>query len=209
MTAAREEGIKFRAGDLLLEGRLAQPAEAQQGVVVCHPHPQYGGSMDNNVVDAVTRHLQRNGIATFRFNFRGVGESEGGFGNLVGECDDARAAVQLLRERTGFANITLAGYSFGAIVALQAGHDHPNVERLIAIAPPFSMFDADFLRECQKPKLMVVGEHDSFCPPDLFERCVSTFPEPTEHAQLANADHFFVGQEAELAGIVTRFVLPS
>jgi alpha/beta superfamily hydrolase len=200
-----EEKVRFPNGEILLEGRLARPAEAQRAVVVCHPHPQYGGTMENNVVEAVTRRLLRDGFATLRFNFRGVGGSEGSYGNLLGECDDARAAVRFIRERTGFETVILAGYSFGAVVALQAGYDDSSVERLIAIAPPLSMFDLGFLRGCEKPKLLLVGEHDQYCPLDVFDRGVALLAAPTSCVRLPGADHFFLGDEEELAAHVARF----
>jgi hypothetical protein len=206
MAATNEENVRFPVADFLLEGRLAHPAGAPRAVVVCHPHPQYGGTMDNNVVEAVSNRLQGDRFATLRFNFRGVGGSEGSYGNLVGECDDARAAVRFIRERTGFDAVTLAGYSFGAIVALQAGYDDVSVERLIAIAPPLAMFGVGFLRACDKPKLLLVGERDPYCSLDVFDRAVATLAEPTTSVRLAGADHFFFGREDELAGHVARFV---
>lgn len=207
MSTVGEEPVRFAAGEVVLEGRLAHTTAAQHAVVVCHPHPQYGGTMDNNVVEAVVRRLQGDAVTTLRFNFRGVGESEGSYGNLIGECFDARAAVHFLRERTGLASVTLAGYSFGAVAALQAGFDDAGVERLIAIAPPLAMFDIGFLRGCAKPKLFLVGECDTYCPIDVFDRSVAAQTQPASSVRLAGADHFFLGHEQELAEHVSSFVL--
>jgi alpha/beta superfamily hydrolase len=91
------EPVRFPSGALWLEGRLSIPAGATRAAVVCHPHPQYGGDMDNSVVVATAAALGRRGIATLRFNFRGVGQSEGSYGEGVAELGDARAAVERLR----------------------------------------------------------------------------------------------------------------
>src|SRR5438093_5275897 len=108
------------------------------GVVVCHPHPMYGGDMHNNVVDAVCETAVTEGIAALRFNFRGIGASEGRYDNGVGEQDDVRAALAYLRElpEVDSARVALAGYSFGAAVALQAA-DH-QLSAFIAASLPTS-----------------------------------------------------------------------
>lgn len=203
-----EEKVCFPAGDLRLEGLLAQPARMRGAIVMCHPHPQYGGTMENNVVEAITRRLQSEGFATLRFNFRGVGGSEGSYGELVGECEDARGAVRLLRERTGLDAVVLGGYSFGAVVALQTGHADVSVECLVAVAPPLSLFDIRFLHACKKPKLLLAGDRDQFCPAEAFGRTAAILAEPKTCVQLAGADHFFVGREGELAEHVARFAAP-
>src|SRR5512143_822587 len=139
MTAAP---VSFSSGSLRLAGRLATPTGARGAAVICHPHPLYGGSMDNNVVAALERSLQAAGYATLAFNFRGVGGSDGGYGDFDGECDDARAALAFLRARGGAPEIVLAGYSFGAMVALRVGWADAEVDRLIAVAPPLTMLPA-------------------------------------------------------------------
>jgi alpha/beta superfamily hydrolase len=147
----------FASGDLNLEGELTLPGSCSRGAVICHPHPQYGGDMDDPVVCAVARALQEAGHATLRFNFRGVGASTGRYGGGAGEGDDLRAAVRFLIERSGASRVTLAGYSFGAMIALQVGPDVPQVDQLIAVAPPLSFFGLDGIAACTKEKLFVVG----------------------------------------------------
>src|SRR6185295_8845408 len=117
-----ETTVTIAAGDVRLEGRLAVPAGATRGAVVCHPHPQYGGTMDNNVVVAVTDALRAAGLATLRFNFRGVGSSEGRHGGGAAEVGDAHAALAHLRA-AGIEDVALVGYSFGAAVAARAAAD--------------------------------------------------------------------------------------
>ena len=106
-----EERVFFESGGLTIEGLYA-PGEGSKGVVVTHPHSQMGGSMANNVVDALVAAFHDHGYATLRFNFRGVGRSEGRFDDGVGEQDDVTGAIAFLKEK-GLSDITLAGYSFG------------------------------------------------------------------------------------------------
>lgn len=200
-----EEAVRFTSEGLRLEGRLSVPDGATRAAVFCHPHPQYGGSMDNNVVSTAVAALRRQGVATLRFNFRGVGGSEGGYANGTGEAADAKAAIGLLRNETGLERVDLGGYSFGAMIAL-LGHAHAEVERLIAVAPPLSFFDLGFLVHCRKPKLIVVGDRDEYCPYDAFEKAVESLSEPIVTRTVEGADHFFFGFEAEIADAVGSFV---
>jgi uncharacterized protein len=204
--ATLEESVRFRAGESMLEGRAAIPPGAASAAVVCHPHPQYGGDMDNSVVVAVTRALGEHGVATLRFNFRGVGESEGSYSGNLAEADDARAAVAWFRARLPQSRISLGGYSFGAMVALLAGHDAADVERLVAIALPATMFDCGPFRESVKPKLFLTGDRDQYCPLGVLEALVKALPGENALVRLAGADHFFAGHEAAIGEAVTRFL---
>lgn len=163
--------------------------------------------MENSVVQSVVRRLQREGAATLRFNFRGAGRSEGRYDEGSGETADAKAACRYLIERSGATRLTLAGYSFGAVVALRAGHDDASVERLVAIAPPLGMFSVDFLDGCTKEKLFLIGDRDQYCSLEVFERTVAGLSPPLATERLAGADHFFSGFEEKLAEHAARFVL--
>src|SRR6185437_5650622 len=118
----KEQHVTFPSGALTLEGLFAQSdgLKPVRGAVVCHPHPLYGGSMYNNVVDAVLAAMWKKEWATLRFNFRGVGESEGEHGGGAGEADDAAAAIDFLAGQSGVqrAGAVLAGYSFGSVAAM-------------------------------------------------------------------------------------------
>src|SRR5581483_12420564 len=117
-----EERATFPVGGITLEGLLSIPATSpQMGVVVCHPHPLYGGEMHNNVVSALIDAFQHAGFATLRFNFRGVGRSGGSHGQGVTEVEDVKAAVSYLLSRQPVQTVVVAGYSFGSMVGLQAG----------------------------------------------------------------------------------------
>jgi hypothetical protein len=190
-----DQAIRFQADGLSLEGVIAVPEGAARGAVICHPHPQYGGTMENVVVRAIATALNDAGVA-----------SEGRYAGGEGEAHDARAAVAFLLERLGALDIALVGYSFGAVVALAAGHDEAaGVSRLVAVAPPIAMCDLSFLVTCRKPKLFVVGDRDPYCPLPALEQHVATFPEPKALVHLAGADHFFGGQERAVAEAVARF----
>ena len=205
MQRATDEPVRFACGALTLEGRAVLPPGAPRAAIICHPHPQYGGDMDNSVVTAATQALAERGFATLRFNFRGVGESEGSYAGGRGEIDDARAAVAWLRERTPQAPLCLGGYSFGSIVALLAGHDSAEVERLFAIALPVSMFDAAPIVDSRKAKLFVAGDRDPYCSWTVLEPLVARLAGENQLVRLAGADHFLFGHEGEVAEAVTRF----
>ena len=198
--------VTFVADGVSLEGDLHLPALPAGAAVVCHPHPQYGGDMDNTVVLALTRALQDAGWATLRFNFRGVGNSTGTHGDGVGELIDARAAVLYLRERAARPHATLAGYSFGAMIALQSGTQMPTVDRLIAVAPPLGFFDLRSLVGCVKPKLFIVGGRDRFCGVSAFRSVYADLAEPKASVEIPEADHFFWGADRAIRDAVATFL---
>jgi alpha/beta superfamily hydrolase len=180
-------------GNVILEARLAVPASAPAGVVICHPHPLYGGDMDNPVVVRAQEVCGALGLATLRFNFRGVGASGGVHGGGVAEQDDAAAALDTLAKAVGGGGLAIAGYSFGArIAALVAGRDG-RIGGLALIAPPLAMFDFGFLHDRHVPTLVVAGTRDQYCPPEDFARFISARPWATA-ATIDGADHFFFGK---------------
>ncbi len=197
--------VQFQSSGLALEGDLVVPAGVRGAAVICHPHPQYGGDMDNAVVCAVAGALMDAGCATLRFNFRGVGASGGVYAGGVGEVEDVCAAVRYLQERSTSERVTVAGYSFGAAVGLQAGCSMPQVDRLIAIAPPLTFFDLRFLNACVKEKLFVVGDCDQFCNLETLRQQLASVAEPKSLHVLRGADHFFGGREAALRDLVRSF----
>jgi alpha/beta superfamily hydrolase len=198
--------VTFHCGELALEGGLIDGSHCRSAAVVCHPHPQYGGDMHNPVVQAVCAALQQAGLATLCFNFRGVGASVGTFSGGAGEAEDARAAVRYLIQRSGASRVTLAGYSFGAMVALQAGAHMAEVDRLIAIAPPLAFFDLECLGGCGKEKLFVVGDRDQYCSVTALRQQLEGVAKPVSERVIAGADHFFFGHEEEIAAVVCSYV---
>jgi len=181
------------APDVALEGRLAVPAGAPAGVVICHPHPLYGGDMDNPVVVRVQQVCAELGLATLRFNFRGVGGSSGTHGGAVGEQDDARAALDALARATGTGPLAVAGYSFGAWVAALVGYRDARVAALALIAPPLATYDFGGVELTRVPTLALAGTADPYCPAGDFQRFAARFAWVTP-AVIEGADHFFFGK---------------
>lgn len=156
-----EQPVELTSDGLHLEGRLHE-GTARLAALVLHPHPLYGGDMDNHVVVALCEALAERGATTLRFNFRGAGRSEGAHDNGRGEAADARAALAALRTRSRDAAVLLAGYSFGAMVACAVAAE-PGVAALALISPPLSMAPALASPEGM-PALVIAGDRDPVCP---------------------------------------------
>jgi len=200
----QEKQVTFRSGDLTLEGLLASPGGEAPAAVVCHPHPMYGGSMYNNVVDAILAAMWQLGYSTLRFNFRGVGASEGEHDGGRGEADDAAAAMAFLLSQPGVHKngAVMAGYSFGAMVAVAAGYEHADVSRIVAVALPLSMTEAQVPAGASKPMLLVSGDHDSYSPVAALTKLQEKIGKSARLEIIKNTDHFFGGSEAELSRVI-------
>ncbi len=188
----------------ILEGLLRLPDNmAASGptlaAVVCHPHPQFGGTMHNKVVFRLAAALVDHGIPALRFNFRGVGRSTGAYDEGRGEADDVRAALDALAGRYPGVALLVAGFSFGAWVGLPVGCADPRVTHLIGAGAPVSLLHADDLAGCVKPKLIVQGEQDQYGPRAALQAWFARLPEPKRLTIISAADHFFTQQQSELA----------
>jgi alpha/beta superfamily hydrolase len=201
--------VSFSSGGLVLEGILAVPEGAGPfpAVIVCHPHPLYGGSMDNNVVNSLSETLTQASVVSLKFNFRGVGGSQGEFDQGIGERKDVEAAISFISavKEVDLERIGLAGYSAGAGFAFPVGFNDDRIRALAAISPPLPMFDFDFLKGCPKPKLLISGNRDELIPIDQFLEFCQNLPEPKECVSIEGADHFWWGYESGLATKVTAF----
>lgn len=202
-----ERPIEFASGVERLEGLISRPSErARVGIVVCHPHPLYGGEMHNNVVTALVGAFSAAGMATLRFNFRGVGASSGTHDEGRGEQGDVAAAVACLASEAAPAAIAVAGYSFGAFVGLEAGARDPRVAALVGVALPVARRDVACLRTVEKPTLLVSGDRDDISPIAKLEQHVAGRQPHIGLAIVRGADHFFGGFEREVGDIAERFV---
>jgi alpha/beta superfamily hydrolase len=175
------------------------------GIVVCHPHPQYGGDMRNNVVAILCEAAVSNGIAAMRFNFRGVGGSAGAFDNGIGEQRDVAAAFAHLRSlpEVDADRVALAGYSFGAAIALRAVDR--DARALIAVSTPtISGAISQINVEC--PLLLVSGDRDEYSDPDALASFAETAGAYAELIILPGVDHFWWGSDDRLATIVSAFL---
>lgn len=202
-----EEQVMLPAGAISLEGLYSTPAQAPQlGAVVCHPHPLYGGEMHNNIVTALVQAFQQAGIATLRFNFRGVGRSGGSHDQGNGEVEDVKAAVTYLLSRQSISTVVVAGYSFGSMVGLRAGVSDDRVHKLIGVALPMGVGDPSFLLPSPKPKLLISGDNDNYCPLPALNEFFAKLVEPKSLVTVNGADHFFWGQEGEVAKAAVAFL---
>jgi len=205
-----EEKVAIPCGGNNLEGLLGvQESPSFRGsVILCHPHPQYGGNMYNPVVAAGVEAGQREGYTTLRFNFRGVGDSEGSYGDGVGEKEDVLAAIQYLSLKLGESNqsLILFGYSFGASTALPIAVQDQRIKGMIGVAPPLDMSDFKFLMGCEKKKLFIAGNRDIYCPvPDL-EKWYEQLDEPKSLIILPGADHFLFSHTHALIQPIREFL---
>ncbi len=187
-----------------LEAVIEDPgvaAGSSSYAVVCHPHPLYGGTMDNKVVTTVARALQDTGIPTLRFNFRGVGASAGTFDRGLGETDDAQAAADWGARRWPGRTLVIAGFSFGAYVALRLAQRRPPL-RLITVAPAIQRFDEGAMAVPQCPWLVVQGDADDVVDPAAVIDWVDGLDPKPQLVVLPGAGHFFHHRLHELRDIV-------
>jgi uncharacterized protein len=183
-----------------LEALLEEPEDAapREAALVCHPHPQHGGTMHNKVVHRIARALRTAGAVVLRFNYRGVNLSEGEYAHGEGELEDARAALAYLRERYPELPCTLAGFSFGARIVLRLGCQGPGARRVIAVGFPTVYRDRSYLEDCRVPRIFVQSTHDQYGPLVELEPLVAGLPEPKKLALIEAHDHFFAGGLDEL-----------
>jgi hypothetical protein len=195
------------AGNLEVLLEVPQEAAGLEYAVVCHPHPLHGGTLQNKVVHTLARSFQELGLPTLRFNFRGVGASEGVYDHGRGETDDALAVIDWGARRWPGAAVSLAGFSFGALVAMRAAQ-RVRATRVVCVAPPVARPEASAVAPPNCPWLIVQGDADEI----VDHRQVAAFaarssPAPTL-CVLAGVDHFFHGRLHELQATVLDFVRP-
>jgi hypothetical protein len=198
----RYQRIAFTAEGVTCEGMFVHPnsVTSAPGLVICHPHPLYGGDMENSVVRGLAEAFAAAGLAVLRFNFRGVGKSTGHYNEGVGEQEDAKAALGWLTAQPEVDpdRLFLAGYSFGARVALAVASSDPRVCGFIVVAPPILRGEWPRVESSRGPKIFLCGDHDPYAPPEVLERLVHSLPEPKRLLVFPDTDHFFVGQERAL-----------
>jgi len=189
---------------LRLEADLALPQHIAGAVVICHPHPQFGGDRFNPVVDALFAALPAAGYAAMRFDFRGVNASEGRHGGGVDERMDALAALEAMEPFAGEGPLVLIGYSFGALVALDV--THPRLDAWVAVAPPLGMTEAASVAATDpRPKLLLVPANDQFSPPSASATRVAGWLNVTQEV-IDAADHFLGGRTVAVAARTAGFV---
>ena len=199
-----EKTVTFTSNRLEIEGRLAE-GDHPKGVVITHPHPLYGGDMHNNVVAAVSRTYQKIGCTTLRFNFRGVGGSQGNYDDGIGEQEDVRAAVAYLAD-SGIRQIDLAGYSFGTWINALAVNDGLKIDNMIMVSPPVAFIDFKSIADLSSLKLIVTGDRDDIAPADMVEKIYPTWSPAAKFEVISGADHFYGGYTNQLEAVLTHFL---
>ena len=186
-----------------IEGRLECLLEEPEGgppriaVLVCHPHPQFGGTMHNKVVHRMARALRHTGAVVMRFNFRKVGEVEAGM-------EDASAALKWMRARYPDLPYALGGFSFGSRVITRMGCEAAGARYLLAAGFPTRFGPAHYLQPCATPKIFVQSTNDQYGPRAEFEPMYASFAEPKELHWIVAADHFFAGALDEMESVIER-----
>ena len=204
-TAPPVESFTLRTTDgLALEAEAATPAGATVAAVLAHPHPVQGGTMRSLVTSELFRSLPERGVAVVRFNFRGVEGSEGTHGHGVDEQHDIVAGLDALAERAPGLPMVIAGWSFGADVALTVVD--PRLAGWFLIAPPLRVVPIESMLAAHdpRPKHLAVPEHDQFRPPESAREATADWTNTTVDA-VAGADHFFAGRTAKVADLFSTF----
>lgn len=196
----------LQAGTVELEANLRETKGPPRGAaIVCHPHPVYGGTMDNRIVYRSAKAAAAAGFAALRFNFRGAGRSTGRFDQGIGEREDAAAAIRYMENRFPGLDIALVGYSFGAWVGLETAHAIPSVKFLVGLGLPLDLYNFDFLLSSQKPALYIIGTADEFCSADNLRRFAEKLPAASSLHRIEGSDHFFNGHVEVVENLVGRF----
>jgi len=177
-----------------LEALLKVPDQPRRAVVVCHPHPQGGGTMNNNVVYRMAKALEEHGSAVLRFNFSGVGRSTGTYGEGIGEQEDVRVALDFMADHFAGLPLWLAGFSFGARVGLDVARGDTRVSKLLGVGLAVRMFDLKFLEGKTKPLAVVQADNDEYGARAEIEAFVATLPEPARLWIVDDATHLFPGR---------------
>ncbi len=206
----RQTAIGFKSKSSELEGVLSTPEglpPPYPALLVCHPLPTLGGDMNNPVVMAVCRSVDTLGLASLRFNYRGVNGSEGEFSE-TNAIDDVRSALNVLRRWPGVdrKRIALAGYSFSAGAILRGLRKYRVARSLALIAPPISAVDDSRIRKDKRPKLFVVGQNDRIVSSVALQRALDEVRQPVQFRELPGANHSLRGYERQAAEHVAVFV---
>ncbi len=199
-----ETGITFQAGTLQLEG-LYQRQSNERGVIVTHPHSLYGGDMYNTVVGSVIQTYAEKGFTTLRFNFRGVGGSQGGYDNGEGEQQDVLGALNFLLT-CGLTNLHLVGYSFGSWVNLRIDDYPDEVSDMVAISPPVALLSHRDVTQRPLLQYVISGTKDDFGPEKLVRSSVQSWNPKAQLEFIDNCDHFFSGHHRELEDLLSDYL---
>jgi alpha/beta superfamily hydrolase len=195
-----------------IEGRYQHSREPNAPIaLLLHPHPQHGGTMNNKIVYALFRAFTKRGFSTLRFNFRGVGRSQGSFSRGEGELSDAASALDWLQTyNQNAAGCWIGGFSFGAWIGMQLLMRRPEIDSFISVAPPASMYDFTFLAPCPSSGLIVHGDADEIVAPESVQKLVTKLSHQRDikidYKLLPGANHFFIEKMPELETIISDYL---
>jgi hypothetical protein len=205
--------ITFNGPEGRLEGKYFQAKDPNSPIaLVCHPHPQHGGTMNSKVAYRLYEAFARCGFNVLRFNFRGVGNSEGEFDNGLGELADAAAALDWLHSQHQHTpGIWISGFSFGAWIVMQLLMRRPDVQRFIAVSPSTSMHDFSFLSPCPATGLVMIGDEDEITPyQDVEEMLKKTTRQKgvtLHYSKVPGADHYYTDQQDILTQRLVTYIM--
>ncbi len=200
--------VIFAGPEGRLEGRYhAQPQPDAPIAIILHPNPQFGGTMNNRVVYNLHYAFHRLGFTVLRFNFRGVGRSQGEFDQGIGELSDAASALDYLQAMNpNSKHCWVAGFSFGAWIGMQLLMRRPEITGFISVAPPANMYDFSFLAPCPASGLIINGTADRVAPPKDTHHLVAKLREQRgitiTHTEIEGADHFFKDDAAHMTPMI-------
>jgi alpha/beta superfamily hydrolase len=204
MTLTQEEKVYWNNGSLKIEGMLGK-SSGENGIIICHPHPLMGGSMHNNVVEAIRGAFALHNFTTLRFNFRGAGNSTGSYDEGRGEQIDILSAHEYLK-KNGIGKILLAGYSFGAWVGSKVLEQSNQLfASSILVSPPLNYFDFNWDNLKNKIDLLVSGDCDQFCDVEVLRKHTQRINSTIK--TILDTDHFYSGKENELIDILLKFIV--
>jgi alpha/beta superfamily hydrolase len=195
-----------------IEGRYLPPKVANAPIaLMLHPHPQHGGTMNNKIVYTLYNSFAQRGFATLRFNFRGVGRSQGSFDRGEGELSDAAAALDWLQTYNPDASACwIAGFSFGAWIGMQLLMRRPEISGFVSISPPANLFDFSFLAPCPSSGLIVHGSADEVVPSESVQKLVDKLSHQRDitikYKSIPGANHFFINKMEQMENAVGAYL---
>ncbi|MPZ10167.1 MAG: alpha/beta fold hydrolase [Kiloniellaceae bacterium] len=207
--------VIFNGPEGRLEGRYQHSKRPNAPIaLMLHPHPQYGGTMNNKVVYTLFHAFVRQGFSVLRFNFRGVGRSQGVFDRGEGELSDAASALDWLQTYNDSSpSCWIAGFSFGAWIGMQLLMRRPEINGFVSVAPPANMHDFSFLAPCPSSGLILQGDKDEVVPEPSVKRLVDKLSSQRgiaiDYRVVSGADHFFQDEMEELSGHVDDYLVKS
>ncbi|MDA9591521.1 alpha/beta hydrolase [Pelagibacteraceae bacterium] len=198
------------------EGRLVGKYKKGQSLnppvaLLLHPHPLYGGTMNNPIVIELYNIFDALGFSTFRFNFRGVGKSEGKFDNGIGELADAAAALDWVQRQNPNTNqCWVSGFSFGAVICMQLLMRRPEITRFISLSPQPNLYDFNFLAPCPASGLIVHGKKDEIAPLDDVQKLAQKLQAQknitVEYEEISGANHFYDNEIPKLKKVIENYI---